>query len=973
MATSPKFEELYKKLNRRQREAVDVIDGPVMVIAGPGTGKTHILTLRIANILQKTDTPPHGILAITYTDAGVRAMRENLHKIIGDRAYEVRLHTFHSFASSIIAEYPDHFLHLSDMKLMTDVEQEVLIRDILSLPQFSTLRPTGKPDVYVPGILRSIDDAKREALSPEMVRQFNREEIERLKGDETSLSTRGATKGHLKAEARELIEKSERTMLFADIYELYESRKRENKNIDFNDLIIELLSALRTDELLLRLIQEKYLYIHVDEHQDTNDAQNFIVGLIAEFFETPNIFIVGDEKQAIYRFQGASVENFFLLRKRWPAMKVISLDTNYRSHQSILDASFSMIEKNYEEDEHTDLRIHLKAGSGNKSKPIEIVTGENTSATELRLIEELKGIPEEATAAIIVRRNRDLDRVTRLLELHGISVSSERSIDIFNHPIGKLFFYLLEYLADNSKIESLARTLVVGMWRLSFEESINMIRLMRSGMISEADRKLPALKDIQKKLSTDGALGFIIHAADESGFTELVAKDPTYVQVWRGIVALAESLVREEAISDPLILIQKMLSYRTSAESRTVKVSLGTPDAHIQALTAHGSKGLEFDYIFLPYATDNAWIGKPRGASFVLPKKRTSDSDIRDVRRLFYVALTRARKHVTVLTANHEPDGSPLSPLRFIDELDSKHIKHISLPQTGIEKVYSAAPAKKNINSEKVVDLSKRVLIEKGLSVTALNHFMECPAKFIYLSVLKIPQAPNASAEKGNAMHAALSKVWKAPRRKATDIIDILNNEIVNYFERSFLGMEEKMAAKNELLKNVPEIAKALEPHFAIDKGASVFTELRVENKFDANYKKEKITIPLHGNLDAIVDSGNNVMIYDYKSRQALSVAAIKGETKNSDGNYFRQLIFYKLLTQTDPRWKFKKISPALVFVSPDEKGRCPTITLPIEESDVNRVKAEIQGLIENVWSGKFTTEKCSDEKCEWCGLLSLS
>ena len=632
-------------------------------------------------------------------------MRQKLQGVIGDRAHDVRIHTFHGFATSIIAEYPDHFLHMSDMKQMTDIEQESLVRAILTgqgdlamAAKFAQLRPAGKPDAYIYGIMHGIDSAKREALTPEMVRMHAREEAKRIQNDEASLSTRGATKGQLKADAREAIEKCARTELFADIYDLYEVQKREAKKMDFNDLIIELLLALRRDELLLRLIQERYLYIHVDEHQDTNDAQNFIVGLIAEFFETPNIFIVGDEKQAIYRFQGASVENFLLLQKRWPAMKLISLDTNYRSGQSLLDASFSMIEKNYEEGEHADLRVRLKSGketgketgksekSGNNK--VNVVTGENVSAIEAYLIKELQTISArepKATVAIIVRRNRDLERVIRLLESHAIPVSSQRSVDIFSHPVGRLFFDLIEYLADPSRTDALAKTVIAGMWGLSFEKATELVRSLQSGQ----DQQLPNLASIKKMMLNDGAVGFLIHPALQSGFIELIAKHPSYIHVWRGIVALAESLTRDGNIHDPAELIKNMLAYRMSSESRTVKVAVGAPDVPIQAMTAHGSKGLEFDYVFIPYATEEAWVGRPKGASFVLPKKRTNDSDIRDVRRLFYVALTRAREHATVLTALEESDGKALEPLRFIEELAAEHVLSVRLPRTGIDEIYS--------------------------------------------------------------------------------------------------------------------------------------------------------------------------------------------------------------------------------------------------------------------------------------------
>ena len=515
------FLERYGSLNPAQKKAVDQIDGPVMVIAGPGTGKTTILTLRIANILKQTDTPPSGILAITYTDAGVKAMRARLRDTIGNRAHEIAIHTFHSFAAAMIAEYPDHFLHLDGMAHMSDVEQESLVRSILAEPAFHELRPTGKPDAYIPAIMRAIDDAKREALTPEMVQKYAEEEVGRIKNDENSISTRGVTKGKLKAEALERIEKCGRTVIFSDVYERYEKDKREQKKMDWNDLIIELLVTLRNDELFLRLVQERFLYLLVDEHQDTNDAQNFIVGTIAEFFETPNIFIVGDEKQAIYRFQGASVENFLSLQKRYPAMQVISLDTNYRSHQGILDASFAMIENNYEGDEHKDLRVELTAGGekGEKQRKLDIVTGENASSIEKYLVQELQTIIKKepaATVAIITRRNRDLERVIRLLESNHIPVSSERSVDIFHHPAGAVFFDLIEFITDWTRTDSLARTIAAGMWNIGINEAVPLIKSLRSGQVQgdTLDKKITQLVRLQRKMQEDGAVAFLIQAAE---------------------------------------------------------------------------------------------------------------------------------------------------------------------------------------------------------------------------------------------------------------------------------------------------------------------------------------------------------------------------------------------------------------------------------------------------------------------------
>jgi DNA helicase-2/ATP-dependent DNA helicase PcrA len=976
------FDEQYKRLNKHQKEAVDAIEGPVMVIAGPGTGKTTILTLRIANILKRTDTPPHGILAITYTDAGVKAMREKLYRIIGARAHEVAIHTFHSFAAAMIAEYPEHFLHMEGLRVMTDIEQESLIRTILEGPLFGSLRPIGKPEAYVSPIIRAIDDSKREALTPDKVRGFAREEIERIKSDEDSISTRGASKGKLKAEAEERIEKCERTILFADVYERYEHDKREAKQMDFNDLITELLVALRNDQLLLRLIQERFLYLLVDEHQDTNDAQNFIVAMIAEFFETPNIFIVGDEKQAIYRFQGASVENFLLLERRWPAMKVISLDTNYRSHQSILDASFSMIENNYDGDEHKNLRVPLVAKGGEAKRPIDVVTGENVGAEEAYLVHELrdlmKGEPK-ATIAVIVRRNRELERVIRLLEFNRIPVSSERSVDIFTHPAGVPFFDMIQYLVDPTRTDALARTCMAGLWGLSFEGSIETSKLLKGGITAEIPTRIPALKRIREEMLSDGAVGFIITLAELSGLEDLITRDPSYVHVWRGIVTLAESLARDRDIRSPLALMQALLEYRLSAESKTVKVSVGAPDLPIQAKTAHGSKGLEFDYVFIPYATEEAWVGKSRGSFFVLPQKRAADHDIRDTRRLFYVALTRARKHVTILNSLQESDGKVLSPLRFIAELDKAHIKETLAKRPGHEGPSlmqsdgseAMSTGSHGIQAARLTDTAKHVLLESGLSVTALNHFLECPSKFLYESVLRVPQAPSVSAEKGTAMHEALSRVWSEKDRSRNNIQRILAETVQEYFSRSFLAKNEKDAIEKELIEASPVVAASLESHFAA-KGP-VFTEHWLRTTLDFAYKSESIRLPIHGKLDAIVESGDSVSLFDYKTRQGMSDNEIKGETKNSNGNYFRQLEFYRLLMSDNPRWKNKHMTFSLVFVSPDKKGRCPISTLPISEDDIKKLNGQIQQLIDSVWSGALARSRCADRKCVWCGLKEVS
>lgn len=976
------FKEAYERLNLKQREAVDTIEGPVMVIAGPGTGKTTILTLRIANILRLTDTPPSGILALTFTEAGAQAMRIKLRQIIGDRALEVPIHTFHGFASSIINEWQDHFPHLARSKQISDIEKEVMLREILKDKKFSKLRPLGDPDFYINKIIGTISDAKGEAWTPEMLVSFAKEEIERIKEDPDSISTRGASKGELKGEAKKRIEKCERTILFGAVYQKYEEQKFADKKMDFDDLLFELLKTLRTDQLLLQNIQEKYLYILVDEHQDTNDAQNGIVRIIADFFETPNLFVVGDEKQAIYRFQGASVENFLSFQKIWGSMKVISLVDNYRSHQMILDSSFKMIEQNYEEDQYQDLRVKLKSQKKGGERPLDLTICSNIETEEADLVEKLKNLTNEkpeSSVAVIVRKNSEVSRVFALLEKNDIKAKAERGANIFSHPIGILYFALLEFLNDPEKIEALAETISGGLWQLDFKKQTQLIKLVKSGEIENTEQELTGLSLLRQKIGKSGVIEYLILAADLSGLTEMIDGDPLSTEVWRGIVNLAETLARTNQIESPKALIAELLAYQKSSDKKSIKINSGFNSAKITSMTAHSSKGLEFDYVFLPYLNEETWINKNHKSFFVLPKEKGDEDDTKDERRLFYVGLTRARQHIYLSLHNEKSDGKILTRLHFIDELDQSMISIKNLESVTTKRELETEDKIMTKEQREKVEYAKNVLLDNGLSVTALNHFLKCPSEFFIKSILKLPEAPTASSEKGTAMHQALQSVWQIisrnnptptppPRVGVKQITQIITDTVTQYFKHSLLPKFEKEVVLEELLANAPIVAEALEDHFA--QGGKVSTESWVETYFVDKFNNEPIELKLHGKMDTIIEIENEILVFDYKTREAMSENAIKGLTKDSDGNYFRQLVFYKFLLA--PRsfsevGASKEIIPSLVFIKPDSKGRCPTITLPITDQDIQTLKSEISYLVSSVWSGTFLTTTCDDPDCRYC------
>ena len=341
---SKEFKAAYDSLNPEQKKAVDTIEGPVLVVAGPGTGKTQVLTLRIANILLKTDTRPENILALTFTDAAATNMRRRLANLIGTRAYRVRIQTFHSFANDTLKTYPESFGSIVGSANITEVESTAIIEELVNdLPNLSLLRPWGDPMFYVRDIGVKISELKREGLSPKDFIKLIESEEQKFKSREDLVHEKGAHKGKIKSEhlkyERQLVKNRE----LGEVYEAYQKVLHERRLYDWSDMIMEVLKALETDPNLKLSLQEEHQYILVDEHQDTNQSQNKILEYLSDFHQNPNIFIVGDEKQAIFRFQGASAQNFEYVKKLYPNIVIIELFRNYRSSQPILDAAHSLI------------------------------------------------------------------------------------------------------------------------------------------------------------------------------------------------------------------------------------------------------------------------------------------------------------------------------------------------------------------------------------------------------------------------------------------------------------------------------------------------------------------------------------------------------------------------------------------------------------------------------------------------------
>jgi len=332
----------YQELNSAQRVAVDNIDGPVIVVAGPGTGKTQMLTLRIANILCLTDTAPEQILALTFTESGVLAMRRRLLAFIGERAYRVPIHTFHGFCNSVIARFADHFPQFVGSSAISDIDRILLMQGVFDEIRPEHLHSFRNPYYYVPKALSSISECKRENISPNELLKRTEVRLDEIRSASDYVHTKGVHKDKVRGEYKKEEEQLARVLDLSLIYGAYEKAMTEKESYDYDDMILAVVHALETDADLKLILQEEYQYLLADEYQDGNGAQNRVLELLADFHPNPNIFVVGDPDQAIYRFQGASLANFERFKDLYPSTKRITLIENYRSPQVILNLAHKL-------------------------------------------------------------------------------------------------------------------------------------------------------------------------------------------------------------------------------------------------------------------------------------------------------------------------------------------------------------------------------------------------------------------------------------------------------------------------------------------------------------------------------------------------------------------------------------------------------------------------------------------------------
>lgn len=1022
------FLERYNKLNDRQQQAVTAIYGPVMVIAGPGTGKTEVLSMRIANLLRsEAQVQPTEILCLTYTDEATNAMRKRLIQIIGTAAHKVNICTFHAFCNNVIQNNSEYF-SLRSLQPITDLERTELLYDILeNLPQGHMLRKLSGNIYYDANRLnRLFDLMKRENLRPADIASAVDTYLTDIPTREEYIYKR-AGKGYQKGDLKQaLIDEETRRMNItraaAELFQVYTERMKEMGRYDFNDMIIWVLDAFKQHQHLLQSYQERHQFILVDEFQDTNGSQNELLNLLTQYWDDPNIFVVGDDDQSIYEFQGARIRNIIdFYQKYRETIQVVVLPHNYRSSQPILDLATATIQNNKQrliyqlQELNLDKNIVSAAPRFSEGKdtvvPVVKVYANilQEEADIVMQIEQLKqdGVPLKEIA-VLYAQHKQADNIMALMERKGIPYCVKKPVNILELPLVQQVINLIQYLdmerrkpfsgeailfeLMHSPYYEIASTDIamlslyvqanrskdhgLGYWRLLLSndlllESLNLrsvkaLRRLGKNIDQWLTRQteLPLPLFVEKLMHESGIVSYLLRTKDSIWNMQVLHTFFDYVK---------ETHDRNAHIkpADFLRMIDRM-----KVENIAIPIQKVVQNENgVHFYTAHGAKGNEFEYVFLIGVTKNYWENKRGGGNeYKLPDTITNTNDDADktyktevARRLFYVALTRAKKYLQVSYAANDNQGKPCEHSVFIDEVSSpeQRINASLSPEqliTHMQWAMEPVPAVRvEIANRQWVE---RILQQYTMSYTTLSKFLRCPLSFYYECILKVPYLKSDALAFGSAVHYALERMFKLMQeRKGT-----------------FPDKEELMSIFNTAMYIESEAFTPVQYERRMEQGHQILSEYydTYINQFSTNVEIEfKIPryvldgVPVTGKIDKIEFEGDTCTVVDYKTgdpdKSAFAQTSGPNEKQPLGGDYWRQMLFYKLLIENyqEKNWKVK-----IGMFDYIEKGRVSNeykrVYVPLYEQDEQIVRQQLKDAYSRIMNHEFD-RGCGEENCHWC------
>lgn len=919
------FKEKYALLNSAQKEAVDTVEGPVLVVAGPGTGKTHILTLRIANILAHTQARPSNILALTFTDSAARTMRVRLGEIVGAvTASEVMITTFHGFAEYVISEKPEYFESFSQRRPMSDVEQRLLCMQVFDELETSVLRPPKAPYHYLSDVLQIYDALTRERVSYEAYEAWAKEQIDAVAHDPKHQYVRGEKKGEMKASGVSEIARYEKCFEVIKILKAYDAKKEARGVYDFGDMLRVLIETLKEEEGLRSDLQEQFQYILADEHQDANAFQHSLLELLA-YDDHPNLFVVGDEKQAIYAFQGGDVSGFRSFNTLFPRARTVTLSESFRSLQDILDSAHEVIEDTGDHERLSSFRSEGKASLSLHAYGDPLLERSGVALRIQKLIEA--GVPPHEIA-VIARKNETANLFADTLRAYGIETLRGGEVSFLSRPVLRSFFALLRYMGDATNMHELRTALLAPWWSVDQKDLLVLLqKTYDSNLLDVLEKEQPELSKLLSGIRSEvetktppEALSYILKESGAHAYFLSNEEGITDMYLLRALMLYVEDFARiEEGVYFHEVM--KRIGEIHDRGMSSVKRSITQREGAVSVLTAHKAKGMEFSHVFVACTTKREWESGGKKSSLRSPLE--GEDVLLSAKRLFYVALTRAKDTITMTYAREDAEGReqiPSSLVAFSKEV--VHEEEDMLPELH----------RTIVPSDLLVSMSTSYICESGLSPSALEDYLTAPPQFFARRVLHMYQPPEGAIVLGNAVHRGIASVLRGGSEAEG------REKLRQTFYTSLLKQDSVF---RDLLLHAEKSFEV-----CMREKESLGTVRHIEETFTTKESIEGKEVILKGKVDAVFETEDGLLVCDFKTGSQVS---------KNDEHILRQLYLYAYILQKNE----KDIrSVRIAHVTPEKLA---LHDIPLEDARMESTLTELHTAVKEILSGSWRVGESSE------------
>jgi DNA helicase-2/ATP-dependent DNA helicase PcrA len=955
--------KILEGLNNEQVEAVAHKEGPLLIIAGAGTGKTTVITRRIAWLLSEGLAKTNEILALTFTDKAANQMQERVDILVPYGYTDIWISTFHAFGDKILRENALVAGLNPDFKVLTQAEAAVFFREHLFEFNLTYFRPLADPTRFIEALISLFSRAKDEDVSPGEYLRFAQDLI--LKSKENP-------------QDKALEEQARQQMEVAGAYAKYQELLAKEGLLDFGNQFYLCLQLMREHPMILKRYQEQFKYILVDEFQDTNFAQYQIVKLLAG--EEKNITVVADDDQCIYRWRGAAYSNVLNFMDSFSESKKISLIQNYRSSQAILDSAYRLIQHNNPE------RFEIKA---NVNKRLIALAKEGTPPHHLHFdtnsteADNVAGIIKEKVDtgkfnyhdfAILVRSNSDAWPFLQALNMQDIPWQFSGNQGLYAREEVRLCINFLRVVANPSDSLSLYYLVSSAVYSLELSDlglcshyakrrnkSLYLVfrDLDKIGELEDVKEKTREkikniLLDLEKflKISRQQTTGRLLYSfLTETGYLKKLAQNPNLENETR-IQNLAKFFnhVRDFELlakEDRVIYFVNYLNLLIEAGDDPPTVEADLDSDAVNVLTIHKAKGLEFRVVFLVSLVQGRFPWPHRSQPIELPDALikeiipTGDFHIQEERRLFYVGMTRAKEELYFTNADDYGGARMRRISRFIPEAKGLEVTEIEKKKSSaLEAIERFAPKKESPRKEPVALAEDKLL---NLSYYHMDDYLTCPLKYKYVNILRVPIMEHHTVIYGRAMHEAVSKYFKLKMAgKKMERADLLNAFKENFDPQGFLDekhQQERFSIGQE----------ALIKFFDEDQKCDA-KPLYIEKEFSFVLENNKI----NGRFDRVDQDQEGAVIMDFKTSEI--------KTKKDADKRVRESMQLKLYSLA-----YKNIFGALpkyvelYFLESGIIGRAE-----IEEGDLEEIKEKIKEVSAGIRKQNFPA-KPAYMACTYC------